>query len=163
MFEGNLRIRLRDFVRELRRRKVIRATIAYAIAGVGIAEGAAIFLPPLGAPAWVPNIIAVIVVLGFPVALVLAWAFDIVPDTDEKPGVHNEAEAGSAVSATREPRSATRMEGERRSPWPVQCLGNVAHKISNHVPVTAALDDYSYPIAAHHITSIDPAIAAGRV
>ena len=113
MFEGNLRIRLRDFVRELRRRKVIRATIAYAIAGVGIAEGAAIFLPPLGAPAWVPNIIAVIVVLGFPVALVLAWAFDIVPDTDEKPGVHNEAEAGSAVSATREPRSATRMEGER--------------------------------------------------
>jgi serine/threonine protein kinase/tetratricopeptide (TPR) repeat protein len=113
MPDQNFRSRLRDFIRELRRRKVIRATIAYAIAGVGIAEGAAIFLPPLGAPAWVPNMIAVIVVLGFPVALALAWAFDIVPDTDDEANADSEDEAGSAVSAARESRSATRMEGER--------------------------------------------------
>ena len=75
MLEGKLRSRLRNFVLELRRRKVIRAMVAYAVAGVGIAEGAAIFLPPLGVSAWVPNAVAVIVVLGFPVAMVLALDF----------------------------------------------------------------------------------------
>ena len=41
MLEGKLRSRLRNFVLELKRRKVIRAMVAYAVAGVGIAEGAA--------------------------------------------------------------------------------------------------------------------------
>ena len=45
MPDGNLRSRLRNFVLELRRRKVIRASIAYVIVGAGVAEGAQLFLP----------------------------------------------------------------------------------------------------------------------
>ena len=119
MADGGLRSRLRDFLRELKRRKVIRASIAYAIAGVGIAEGAAIFLPPLGAPAWVPNVIAVIVVLGFPVALVLAWVFDIVPDTEAETQVVDENAAASTVSADSGLRSATQMEGQQLSHYEI--------------------------------------------
>ena len=40
MTEENFRKRVRDFVQELKRRKVIRAMVAYAIAGAAIAEGA---------------------------------------------------------------------------------------------------------------------------
>ena len=56
MTEENFRKRVRDFVQELKRRKVIRAMVAYAIAGAAIAEGATIFLPPLGVAEWVPNL-----------------------------------------------------------------------------------------------------------
>jgi serine/threonine protein kinase/tetratricopeptide (TPR) repeat protein len=113
MLVGKLRSRLREFVLELRRRKVIRAVVAYVVVGAGIAEGATIFLPALGAPDWVPNMVAVIVVLGFPVAMVLAWAFDVVPD----PGSEDSAAGGearkSAVSASSRHLSATQMEGQQ--------------------------------------------------
>ena len=115
MLVGKLRLRLREFVLELRRRKVIRAVVAYVVVGAGIAEGATIFLPALGAPDWVPNMIAVIVVLGFPVAMVLAWAFDVIPD----PGADDQAAGGeprkSDVSASSRHLSATQMEGDRKS------------------------------------------------
>jgi serine/threonine protein kinase/tetratricopeptide (TPR) repeat protein len=112
MPDGNLRLRLRDFVRELKRRKVIRAAIAYVVVGAGIAEGAVVFLPPLGAPEWLPDAIAVIVVLGFPVAMVLSWAFDIVPD------LADESDADDQVAAAAAPGgssfySATKLEGQR--------------------------------------------------
>ena len=84
MPEENFRSRLRSFFHELRRRKVIRAMVAYLVVGAGIAEGATIFLPPLGVPVWVPNMVAILVVLGFPVAMVLSWMFDIVPDPEEE-------------------------------------------------------------------------------
>ena len=54
--------------------------LAYAVFGVGAAEGAGIFFPALGFPEWTVNLVAVLVVLGLPVALGLAWAFDVVPD-----------------------------------------------------------------------------------
>ena len=114
MLVRKIRSRLRDFALELKRRKVIRAVVAYVVVGAGIAEGATIFLPALGAPDWVPNMVAIIVVLGFPVAMVLAWAFDVIPD----PG--GEAKAGSvgatntkgASSASSRHLSATQMEGQ---------------------------------------------------
>ncbi len=115
MPEENFRSRLRSFFHELRRRKVIRAMVAYLVVGVGIAEGATIFLPPLGVPAWVPNIVAVLVVLGFPVAMVLSWMFDIVPDLQED-GVAQTGDggtAGSVAPASSRFLSATQMEGQR--------------------------------------------------
>jgi len=100
MPEDKFRFRLRSFFHELRRRKVIRAMVAYLVVGAGIAEGATIFLPPLGVPVWVPNMVAILVVLGFPVAMVLAWMFDIVPDPKEEgEGEAQASDAGTAGSA----------------------------------------------------------------
>ncbi len=113
MPESTLRYRLRNFARELKRRKVIRATVAYAIIGVGIAEGAAIFLPALGAPAWLPNTITVIIALGFPVAIVLAWMFDVVPDKDTEAQAAGEDTAGSVKATSGAFRSAAQMEGQQ--------------------------------------------------
>jgi hypothetical protein len=61
---------------ELKRRKVTRVAVAYALAGVGVVEGADIIGTPLGLPEWVIPAFSLLVVIGFPIALVLAWALD---------------------------------------------------------------------------------------
>jgi adenylate cyclase len=65
---------------ELRRRKVVRVVVAYMIAAGGVAQGADVFLPELGAPSWVVPVILVLLILGLPLALVLAWAYQITPE-----------------------------------------------------------------------------------
>jgi serine/threonine-protein kinase len=69
--------RVRRFFAELRRRKVIRFAIGYAIIGAGITEGASNIFGPLGLSEGAQKAIAVLVLAGFPVALVLSWVFDI--------------------------------------------------------------------------------------
>ena len=113
MPDGKFRSRLRNFGHELKRRKVIRAMVAYMVVGVAVAEGAAIFLPALGAPDWLPNLIAVIIALGFPVAMALSWAFDLVPDADEETLSADSGAAASSALASGRLVSATQLEGER--------------------------------------------------
>lgn len=75
--------RVGAFIAELRRRRVFRVLAAYAVFGFTAAEGAGLFLPSLGFPAWTVQLVAILVVLGFPVAMGLAWAFDVVPDSGD--------------------------------------------------------------------------------
>jgi serine/threonine protein kinase/tetratricopeptide (TPR) repeat protein len=113
MPDAKLRSRLRAFFIELRRRKVIRALVAYVVVGAGVAEGASIFLPALGAPVWAPNLVAIIIVLGFPVAMVFAWIFDLVPDaTAETPVTDGDASVSSPGTSSQR-LSATQMEGQQ--------------------------------------------------
>ena len=84
MADAPLSLRVRTFTSELRRRRVFRVLIAYVVMGFGVAEGAGVFLPALGFPDWTVDLVALLVVLGLPVALGLAWAFDVVP-ADESP------------------------------------------------------------------------------
>lgn len=65
---------------ELKRRRVFRVAAAYAVAGWLVVEVSATILPVLDAPAWTTRLIIVMALLGFPVAVVLAWAFDITPE-----------------------------------------------------------------------------------
>lgn len=64
---------------ELKRRKVFRVSIAYLVAGWIVIQVATTVVPHLALPAWVPRFVTLIVLLGFPVAVVLAWAFDLTP------------------------------------------------------------------------------------
>jgi tetratricopeptide (TPR) repeat protein len=65
--------------RELKDRKVIRASAVYAAVAWGVVIGAADLTDILELPSWVPKVILVVAVLGFPVAAVLAWAFELTP------------------------------------------------------------------------------------
>jgi TolB-like protein len=69
-----------SFWSEAKRRKAVRVGAAYVVAGLAVAEGADAFLPQLGAPAWVVPVVLAMIVLGLPLALVLAWAYDITPE-----------------------------------------------------------------------------------
>jgi TolB-like protein/Flp pilus assembly protein TadD len=65
---------------ELRDRRVLGSGVAYLVAALAVAEGADILLPQVAAPDWVFRAILAALVVGFPVALVLAWVYDITPD-----------------------------------------------------------------------------------
>ncbi|HEY5623399.1 MAG TPA: hypothetical protein VIV14_06530, partial [Gammaproteobacteria bacterium] len=69
---------------ELKRRNVVKVAIAYAIVGWLMIEVAATMLPIFGAPEWILQVFTFFVILGFPVALVLSWIYDITPEGIER-------------------------------------------------------------------------------
>lgn len=64
---------------ELKRRRVFRAATAYAAGGFVLLEGADLLLPALFVPDWVYRLLVILVVVGFPIALVLSWLFELTP------------------------------------------------------------------------------------
>ena len=71
---------LETFFSELRRRKVFRVAIAYAVVGWVLLQVGELLFPSFGAPEWVLKVFIVLVALGFPLALVLAWALELTPE-----------------------------------------------------------------------------------
>jgi adenylate cyclase len=72
------------FLEELKRRKVIRVVVAYVIVGWLLIQVAETTFAPMGLPDWSLTLVIVLVVLGLPLAAILAWGFDITPDGIEK-------------------------------------------------------------------------------
>ncbi|HEY7670639.1 MAG TPA: hypothetical protein VIC71_00360, partial [Gammaproteobacteria bacterium] len=70
---------IKRWLHELSRRKVIRVAIAYPIVAWLLIQVAGGTFGPLGLPSWSITLVIVLVVLGYPLALILAWAFDITP------------------------------------------------------------------------------------
>jgi TolB-like protein/Flp pilus assembly protein TadD len=68
------------FFTELKRRKVYRVAVAYAIVAWLLIQAASILFPTFEAPPWVMKVFVTAVILGFPVALILAWAFEMTPE-----------------------------------------------------------------------------------
>lgn len=71
---------MQDVFRELRRRKVFRVSAAYAVASWVLVQVASVTLSAFDAPHWVLRVLIILVALGFPLAVVLAWAFEVTPD-----------------------------------------------------------------------------------
>ena len=69
-----------NFFGELKRRNVYKVAIAYAIVAWLLIQAASILFPTFEAPAWVMKVFVSAVILGFPVALIFAWAFEITPE-----------------------------------------------------------------------------------
>jgi len=65
---------------ELKRRKVFRVAAAYLVVGWVVVEVASTVAPNLNLPEWTPRMVTLLVMLGFPLALVLAWIFDLTPE-----------------------------------------------------------------------------------
>jgi adenylate cyclase len=65
------------FFAELKRRRVYTVAIAYMVGGWALAQGIAQVLPVFDIPNWAVRLIVVFIALGFPVALVLSWFFDL--------------------------------------------------------------------------------------
>jgi TolB-like protein/Flp pilus assembly protein TadD len=82
------------FFEEVQRRKVYRVAAAYVIAaGFIIQIGSAVF-PAWELPNWAFRLVVVLLLIGFPISLILAWAYDVTPQgiratpTASAPGVH---------------------------------------------------------------------------
>jgi len=101
--------RLRRFLRELKRRNVYRVAATYLVAAFVVLQLASLAADAFGFPGWFEPMVWVVAGLGFPLALILAWAFELSPDGVRRtPGAppsrptHDEAETA----------------GEERSPSP---------------------------------------------
>ena len=70
----------KTFFGELKRRNVYKVAVAYLVAGWALAQGLAQVLPVFSIPNWVIQLLVVLIVMGLPVALGLAWAFELTPE-----------------------------------------------------------------------------------
>ncbi|UCC82581.1 MAG: tetratricopeptide repeat protein [Gemmatimonadota bacterium] len=95
---------LRHFLSELRRRRVYRVAVVYAVVAFVIWQAAEISFPALGFPEWTLAFVIVLTFLGLPIALVLAWAFEITPEGVKRTGALGEGalrrESGNRAIAT---------------------------------------------------------------
>jgi TolB-like protein/Tfp pilus assembly protein PilF len=69
-----------SFLTELRRRNVVRVGIAYVVVAWLLMQLASALEPALLLPDWVDRVVAVFLLIGFPVVLIFAWAFELTPD-----------------------------------------------------------------------------------
>jgi TolB-like protein/Tfp pilus assembly protein PilF len=72
------------FFSELKRRNVYKVAVAYAIVGWLVVQIATQVFPFLEIPNWVVRLVIALVAIGFPIALVIAWAFEITPQGIER-------------------------------------------------------------------------------
>ena len=126
------------FFEELQRRKVYRVAAAYIIAaGFIIQIGSAVF-PAWELPNWTLRFVVVLLLIGFPIALILAWAYDVTPQgiqaTPASPGTHRRrniialAAIGLAISAAAGfflfPRASGRIVEKSIAVLPFQSLSD---------------------------------------
>lgn len=86
---------------ELKRRKVVRVAVVYAATAFAVLQAADIMLEQMNVPEWGMGLVVAFVVLGFPIALVLAWALELTPEGIRKTDapVAGEAAAGESAPA----------------------------------------------------------------
>jgi TolB-like protein/Tfp pilus assembly protein PilF len=77
----------RNFFAELKRRNVYKVAVAYAVVAWLLIQAASIVLPTFEAPGWTMKVLIAALSIGFPLAVVLAWAFEITPE-----GIKRESE-----------------------------------------------------------------------
>src|ERR1700748_736114 len=85
-----------NFFAELKRRNVYKVAVAYAVVAWLLIQAASILFPTFEAPAWVMKGFVAVLVLGFPIALVFSWAFEITPE-----GIKREEDVTPEDSITR--------------------------------------------------------------
>lgn len=73
-----------SFVSELRRRNVFKVGAVYVVSAWVLIQVADIVLPTFGTPEWVAKTITLVLILGFPIAVILAWAFEVTPQGIKK-------------------------------------------------------------------------------
>jgi hypothetical protein len=81
--------RFQALLAELKRRNVFKVASVYAVTAWAASMGAAELLPAFGAPDWSVRIFVLFALLGLPIAVVLAWAYEITPQgvvRDATPG-----------------------------------------------------------------------------
>src|SRR5215467_1604400 len=84
-----------NFFAELKRRNVYKVAVAYAVVSWLVIQAASIFLPAFNAPQWAMQIVILILVVGFPIALVFSWAFEITPEGIKR---ESEVEADKSIA-----------------------------------------------------------------
>src|SRR6266550_6229151 len=73
-------MKLREFFAELKRRNVYKVAIAYAVVAWLLMQIATQVFPFLEIPNWAIRLVIMLIVIGFPIAVVITWAFELTPE-----------------------------------------------------------------------------------
>jgi TolB-like protein/Tfp pilus assembly protein PilF len=87
-------VKATNFFGELKRRNVYKVAVAYAVAGWALSQGIAQVFPVFDVPNWAIRLIVLLIIVGLPIALVLAWMFELTPHGIKR------AETADAMPAT---------------------------------------------------------------
>jgi TolB-like protein len=90
-----------NFFAELKRRNVYKVAVAYIVGGWALSQGIAQVFPVFDVPNWAIRLVVLLIIIGLPVALVLAWAFEITPQ-----GIKRTETADAMPQAGREKNNA---------------------------------------------------------
>lgn len=99
------------FFEEVKRRKVYRVAVAYVVAAGAMIQLASAAFPAWELPTWALRLVIVLLLIGFPIALIFAWIFDITPE-------------GIARTSRTEPQTMPKSH-RRRNMWIVAATGAV--------------------------------------
>ena len=69
-----------SFFAELKRRNVYKVAVAYAVVGWLLVQVSTQVFPFFEIPNWAIRLVVLVIIVGFPIALVIAWAFEITPE-----------------------------------------------------------------------------------
>jgi len=86
---------MREFLKEVKRRNVFRVALVYIFAAWLTIQVVDVMFPALNVPEWVVSAVAVLLLIGFPFALILAWAFEMTPE-----GIKREEDVDRSQSIT---------------------------------------------------------------
>src|SRR5438045_9671603 len=90
-----------NFFAELKRRNVYKVAIAYIVGGWALSQGIAQVFPVFDIPNWIIRLIVLLIIIGLPIALVLAWSFEITPQGIKR------TEHVDLAAATEQPKQRT--------------------------------------------------------
>jgi TolB-like protein/Flp pilus assembly protein TadD len=90
-----------NFFSELKRRNVYKVAIAYIVGGWALSQGIAQVLPVFDVPNWIIRLIVLLIIIGLPIALVLAWMFELTPQGIKR------TEDVDLVAAAQQPKKRT--------------------------------------------------------
>src|SRR5437867_3979331 len=88
----------RKFFAELKRRNVYKVAIAYAVVAWLLMQVATQVFPFLEIPNWAIRLVIMLIAIGFPIALVIAWAFELTPEGLKRTEFADDLPAKSARS-----------------------------------------------------------------
>jgi len=91
-------VKSRNFFSELKRRNVYKVAIAYGVVAWLLLQAASILFPTFEAPPWTMKVFVALTALGFPIALIIAWAFELTPEGLKRTEFADELPKKSAAS-----------------------------------------------------------------
>src|SRR6516165_4555094 len=98
--KGEGEIKIDHFFAELKRRNVYKVAVAYIVGGWALAQGIAQVFPVFDVPNWAIRLIVLLIIVGLPIALMLAWTFHLI--------YHQYSVSGGLIQPVRKSRDVQR-------------------------------------------------------
>src|SRR5437016_864298 len=105
----------RKFFAELKRRKVYSVAVTYGVIGWLLIQVVTQVFPPFEIPNWAQRLVILAILLGFPIALVLAWVYDFTRHGIKRTSDLEAAKAGSKIEVVEPTAVSTRTAPSERS------------------------------------------------